>query len=182
MRDDVSSLIRRGDGRDAQPVAVVHVQAWQAAYRGLLPDQYLDELSVAERSTLWQKLLNDGVRMLVAEQVGTAGLAGFASCGPSRDDGARGRCGELYALYTHPSVWGSGIGRALHDAAVADLVDQQFLDATLWVLDGNQRALRFYERHGWQPDGGVRVEQLPGARLLERRYTRPLINTGPGSR
>jgi GNAT superfamily N-acetyltransferase len=77
-------------------------------------------------------------------------------CGRSRDrDLDPAATGELYALYVHPDAWGDGHGSVLHEAAVKHLAANGFGSAVLWVLAGNRRGRRFYERHGWRTDGGV---------------------------
>jgi hypothetical protein len=42
--------------------------------------------------------------------------------------------------------------------------------ATLWVLEDNLRARRFYEREGWILDGGRRDEAFLGVTVPEVRY------------
>ena len=69
--------------------------------------------------------------------------------------------GWLEAMYVRPSAWGSGLADELHAAAVAELGRRGTERARLWVLDGNGRARRFYERHGWRPDGSSRVVEFP---------------------
>lgn len=73
-------------------------------------------------------------------------VVGVVLAGPDPDDTA---IGHLARLYVDPERWGAGIGTALHDAAVSDLTDRGFPAATLWVLEDNLRARRWYERHGW---------------------------------
>ena len=103
--------------------------------------------------------------MLVAEDGGS--VVGFASCGESRDAAGEG---ELYAIYALPEAWGSGVGRALMAAALEALRASGFATASLWVLEDNPRARRFYEREGWTPDGGRRGEELLGVAITEVRY------------
>jgi GNAT superfamily N-acetyltransferase len=67
----------------------------------------------------------------------------------------------LEAIYVRPAVWGSGVAGELHDAAVAELRARGVERAQLWVLERNDRARRFYERRGWQPDGTSRVVEFP---------------------
>ena len=158
---------------DVDAVANLHVLAWRAAYRGLLPDDYLAGLSVGARRRLWGDLLDTGLQLLLAWRDGL--LLGFVSSGASRDGDALAHVGEIYALYVHPDVWGTGVGLRLHDAALAALSAQQLRETTLWVLDGNTRARHFYSRHGWEADGTARLEEVPGARLRELRYRRALV-------
>lgn len=173
-RGRVAPPVRPATVDDATALAELHVAAWRVAYQGLLPDEFLDGLSVVDREQVWRGLLGQGVRVVVAEQSSGDRLLGFASFGAERTGQEGSGRGELYALYVHPDLWRTGVGRALHDEALAGLLASQHAEATLWVLDGNERARRFYERHGWRPDGARRVEEVPGARLCELRYRRRL--------
>jgi putative acetyltransferase len=67
----------------------------------------------------------------------------------------------LEAIYVRPAAWGSGLAGELHDAAVEELRARGVDRARLWVLERNDRARRFYERRGWQPDGTSRVVEFP---------------------
>jgi GNAT superfamily N-acetyltransferase len=60
----------------------------------------------------------------------------------------------------------------LHSAAVAELRDRGFREATLWVIEANPRARRFYEREGWHPDGVERREEIGEVEVTEVRYRR----------
>jgi GNAT superfamily N-acetyltransferase len=138
---------------DARAVAEVHVGSWQWAYRGQLPDDYLDGLSVEERRSMWTQRLADpdpGVLVAVDDEGTTIG---FVSVGPSRDDDANPGTGELEAIYLVLKAAGTGTGRLLLEAAEALMRDAGYTRATLWVLETNQRARRFYERAGWAFDG-----------------------------
>ena len=141
--------IREADPKDAEAIAGVHVRSWQAAYRGQLTDDYLDGLSVAERVEQHRGALEapGEYRTWVAEEGG--GIVGFAVTGPSQDADADDRTGELYAVYLEPARFGDGIGKRLSDHAIADLRERGFRTATLWVLETNAGARRFYERHGF---------------------------------
>jgi ribosomal protein S18 acetylase RimI-like enzyme len=158
---------------DAAPIARVHARAWQWAYRGLIPDAYLDGLAgqIDRRTIWWQENLSKpapGERVWVVEAGGQ--IVGFASAGPSRDADAGSDTGELYAIYLDADVAGRGFGRALLATVVEHLCQREFRWATLWVLGSNMRARRFYEAAGWQFEGTTRTEQRPGFVLEELRY------------
>ena len=82
--------------------------------------------------------------------------------------------GEILRLYTHPRAWGGGAGRALLDRALDALRDAGCRQAWLNTEERNERARRFYERHGWREEGPPRVRDWHGARLREPRYVRDL--------
>jgi GNAT superfamily N-acetyltransferase len=164
-------VIRQAVAEDGRAIAEVHVASWLAAYRGLLPDEALDALDVDARAARWHASLADGTSSaLVGED--EDGIYGWATVGSSRDPDAGGEIGELWGLYLHPDRWDEGLGRELHDAALDELREQRFSAATLWVLEGNDRATRFYERQGWRADGSMRSDRVGELRTLveEVRY------------
>ena len=79
-------------------------------------------------------------------------LAGWALFGPSIDADLPDD-GQVYAIYALPAFWSAGVGHALMIDAEARLRAAGFTRAHLWVLEGNDRAASFYERHGWREDG-----------------------------
>jgi len=164
--------------RDARPgdenaVADVHVRSWQSAYRGLLPDQYLDGLRPEHRIPGYRFGQGEATvpRTLLALESGA--LLGFATFGASRDEDAPG-AGELFALYVDPQRWRTGAGRALLLRAREGLHAGGHRKAILWVLRGNEPAERFYEEDGWRRDGASRWEDPWGVRSQVFRFTRAL--------
>jgi len=163
----VSRVVRPARPADAPGIAEVHVTGWQVGYRGLIDDAYLDALSVADRTEVWAQRLNEGARVLVADD---AGVLGFVTHGPARDDDVPAATGEVQALYVGPGSWGSGVGTALLDAALGALAADGCDGCLLWALAANVRARTFYERRGWVTDGRVKTEDHRGLLLSEVRY------------
>jgi GNAT superfamily N-acetyltransferase len=169
--------VRRATTDDAGSIAFVHVRSWQAAYRGHVPDEFLDALSVGNRTDAWVPILGglDPPRVSVLVLLDDAGsVLGFASLGPSRDDDAVPESGEVMAIYLLPATWGTGGGRQLMNEAVDELRRGGFTDASLWVLDTNARARRFYERAGWAADGTAKDDSWGAFVLHEVHYRRRL--------
>jgi GNAT superfamily N-acetyltransferase len=169
--------IRRAVIEDAPQIGEVHVRSWQGAYRGLIPQDYLDGLDPAQRAEMWTRRLGrmdwDRGGCLVAADAD--GVHGFADFGPSRDDDAdKRRVGEVTAIYLAPSAWGTGCGRELMTAALQHLAAAGYDEATLWVLDTNARARRFYEIAGFRADGAEQIDDRHTAVLRELRYRRAL--------
>jgi ribosomal protein S18 acetylase RimI-like enzyme len=175
------TVIRAARVADAPQIAVVHVLSWQGAYRGLLPQAYLDGLDPAQRVGRWERSLAEANRgrngVLVADASGT--LLGFVGYSPSRDgDADPGRAGEIDAIYLLPRAWGKGVGRRLMDAALGRLGEAKFEQVRLWVLDSNVRARRFYEAGGWHADGAQKVDESRGFPVTQVRYQRTLPSSG----
>jgi GNAT superfamily N-acetyltransferase len=169
--------VRRGTVDDAAGIAAVHVASWQVAYRGLLPTAFLDALSVADRQTRWSHTLaNPGPRIDTLVATLADRIVGFAGVGLRRCENPRDDDGELYAIYLHPDRWGHGIGFHLQSTALARLRELGFTTATLRVLSGNERAISFYRRTGWQENGATGVHTfLDGTRLPEIELHRQLV-------
>jgi ribosomal protein S18 acetylase RimI-like enzyme len=165
--------IRAATVDDAEAIARLHIRVWQVAYRGHIPDDYLDGLDRdLPRRVGWRReLLADtsgAGRTWLAELDGR--LVAFLDTGPSRDADANEWTGEVFALYVDQALAGRGIGRALMAHGVEDMRARGFVEATLWVLSSNEQARRFYEAMGWRPDGTEKIESRPGLELRELRY------------
>jgi GNAT superfamily N-acetyltransferase len=164
-------VVRAARPEDARPVAEVHVASWRHAYRGLLPDEYLDRLSVDDREAMWHGAFADPdpkSGALVAEAGGR--IVGFASFGPSRDGDVPDGTGEVPAIYVEPAVLGTGVGREHFEAVTLALRDAGFARATLWVLEANASARRFYEKAGWAWDGALSTHMFDCANEPVVRY------------
>lgn len=166
-------FLRRAQPEDNDAVAEVHVRSWQVAYRGLMPDEYLDLLNPADRASRYTfGDLDPGLpqtMVAVDRQV----ICGFATVAPCHDDDMSS-AGELYGIYVHPDWWNRGVGRILISDARDRLAHLGFDEAVLWVLVGNVRAERFYEKDGWRSDGQRRLAEVHGITVDELRYLRPL--------
>ncbi len=170
----MSTVIRAGMPSDAEAMGRLHVRAWQAAYRGVMPDEYLDGLLASERIGMWEGRLarTDLPPLLVAVVDGN--VVGFAVFGGENTakNTAEGdaRRGELYAMNLDPDQWGRGIGRALLREATASLAQLGYVEAVLWVVPENTRARSLYESEGWIADGGIATEEVLGATVTDIRY------------
>jgi GNAT superfamily N-acetyltransferase len=106
---------------DAAAVAAVHVRSWQDAYRGMLPDAYLDGLSVERRSEVWSRILSETDLPRTGTFVLEEGLdvIGFVHVAPTRDDDLPASTGEVTGIYITPTSWRLGGGRQLMDRLTA---------------------------------------------------------------
>lgn len=169
---------------DADAIATAHIDGWRVAYRGLLPDEYLDAGEFAStrrerwRAWTWKSLPESQLFVVTSDKR----VVGFAHAGPEREppevpasdpaSTGAGR-GEVYAFYIHPSAWGSGGAAALMSRCEEYLRDEGFTSVVLWVLRDNPRARAFYEKAGWQLTGReskFSPSGVPDAELPEVEY------------
>ncbi len=165
--------VRAATAADAVAIATIHVRSWQAAYRGLLPQSYLDGLDPLERREQWETILEDrrwpgtGTLVLVEDDI----VIGFAAISASRDDDVdRFAVGELQTLYLTPGVWRRGGGSLLLLAVQSHLGRAGFTEASAWVLETNARARTFYEQHHWRFDGTSKPHDWGTFTVTDVRY------------
>ena len=153
---------------DAATVARIHVAAWRVGYNGLMPSAVLDALDIGERTEMWSELLSQpdpGARFLAEYSGSAVGFVVGARESPFADGEA-----EVFSIYVDPAAWRVGAGSALLDAAVGAIRADGPRPVILWVLDGNERACRFYESRGWYFDGGRKDEMIQGHAVAHLRY------------
>ncbi|MFJ1925249.1 MULTISPECIES: GNAT family N-acetyltransferase [unclassified Streptomyces] len=168
-------LIRDMTIDDCEAVSAVRVRGWRSAYAGLMPQAYLDAMSVTADAERRRGYFTEGneVVNVVAERAGL-GVIGWAAYGPYRENGARLARGELYAIYVLPELTGRGVGRALLSEVLARAGAAGHPDLALWVLRENAPARRFYARAGFRPDGAQESFEVDGVPVPEVRYVRRL--------
>lgn len=156
---------------DCPRVAEIRVRGWQTAYKGMMPQAYLDELDPAddvERLRARFEQAVEGVVNLVAEWDGD--VVGWACHGPYREGEVRTAEAELYAIYVDPNRLARGVGRALLRESVARCTAAGHGRMLLWVLQENTNARRFYEKAGFAPDGTAEPFEVEGTEVPEVRY------------
>jgi len=186
--------IRPAVPNDAQAVARIRVLGWRFAYQGLVPQGYLDSLNVAEDTERMRGYLsqlpqnlppinlasvqgpNDGEKrsfMLAVRDDAVLGFCHFSAAPNNTDRVERATPGgtmngRLHSLYIDPDALGQGIGHALMSHALSTFAAWGCERAHLWVLEGNSRAVSFYERQGWQLTGDTKVDRSFGPELHEQ--------------
>lgn len=168
--------VREMEAADVEAVSTIRVRGWQAAYAGIVPQTYLDAMTVEDdASRRRERVSQPGRQSLDLVALGDRGPVGWICFGPCRSEvPGPGRVGEVYALYVSPDLIGQGIGRRLLEEAHRQMKSQGFEVSALWVLSDNQRARRFYERSGYQADGAAQDGAYDEITLTELRYQRVL--------
>jgi GNAT superfamily N-acetyltransferase len=173
----VEPLIRLARPEDAGGIALVHIRSWQQAYRGLMPAALLAGLSLAKWTLDWQERLAAPARTtLVLEDAGV--IQGWVAFGPARGEDDAGDAGEVYGIYLAPEYWSKSLGKRLLVRAEDLLRQSGHFQISLWVVDANVRARRFYEKLGYLRDGSDREIDRGGMALNQLRYSKRLPRPG----
>lgn len=124
--------------------AFVHWRSWQEAYPGIVSQDYLDRLTLDKCERMAFSWPDD--TLVAKENDRVIGFVCYGDRGEEAPD-----VGEIFALYVLADYYGKGVGRKLMDSGLEQL--KRFSQVRLWVLKENRRAIRFYEKCGFQPDG-----------------------------
>ena len=161
--------IRAARAGDEELMGAVWVAAGRQAWPHIFGEDSLKTIEPPDESFREQITQDDSRTILVAECDGE--VVAFAVLRASPDDDADGRAvGQLGMFYSHPSMWGRGVGRALLAAALESLRAGGYSEATLWTSEENHRPRRIYERAGWCLDGASHVRSWLGVEFRELRY------------
>lgn len=131
--------------------AFVHWKAWQEAYPGMISQEYLDSMTL-EKCTKIAFHWKDGI-CIAKEGEKVIGFTGYG-----HREGDPPEVGEVFAMYVLSDYYGKGVGKSLMDAALAQL--RGFREICLWTLKENRRAIRFYQKCGFVPDGREKTNEV----------------------
>lgn len=153
--------VRSAEVSDAQEIASIHVNSWKSAFKGLMPERYINSYTLDQRNTEWLNVLgSNSEHVIVAEKENS--LVGFLSFNNKSIDTL-----ELSKLYLCPSIYSKGVGYLLmkqfENSAKASGINQ----LSLYVLDNNQAAIKFYSKHGFKLADGYVAEDFEGETIID---------------
>lgn len=143
--------------------AFVHWKAWHETYPGLVSQEYLDAFTLDKCETM---AFNWRDNLIVA--IDNNKVVGFVGYGDGGDEAPN--IGEIFALYVLPEYYGTGVGSELMKAGLKQLID--YPEVCLWVLKGNKRAIRFYEKCSFDFSGEELVSPTIAATELRMKLMR----------
>ncbi|MGE5380002.1 MAG: N-acetyltransferase family protein [Methylocystaceae bacterium] len=160
--------IRSALAEDALTISQIHASSWKAGYRGIVPQQYLDDLSDQYWVTLFQKAITEDlfqVKLILEDNI----PVGCISYGKARDK-KLSSWAEIIALYIHPNYFRRGYGQRLLNTAFEELKSNSYKSCYLWVLKENTNARYFYEKNGFHCSSDENNVEVAGEKLIDVRY------------
>lgn len=144
----VTSKLRRPSPGDAEAIAAV-IAAGFESYRAFAPRGWEPPDRNAE--LLRERLALPEVWAAVAEEGDEVrGVVAFRPMLSERWSGSRvPGFAHVWLLFVHPGSWRRGVGRSLHDLAVAEMAAQGFRRARLWTPVRAEAARALYNGAGW---------------------------------
>ena len=162
------SNIRWAQVEDAEALGTIHAESWKTAYKNIMPDDFLNNISIEKRQKRFEQVLADKTEenaVIVYDDK----VVGFICLGKARDEDLDESYGEIWGIYLHPDQWRKGFGRVLINWGVKELESRGDKKIVLWVLEENYKARSFYENIGFAQDGTFKEIKI-GKVLKEMRY------------
>lgn len=149
---------------DFDAISAIYAESWKVAYKGIVPQDYLDALP----TNYWSKTLATSAWDILVmsknnKYIGTASLC------PARDESMEG-WGEIISIYLLPAYYHQGYGTMLLNRAIQELELKGFKKIYLWVFEENYKAQKFYEHVGFQKSKDRLSFEIGGKKLYEIRY------------
>lgn len=164
-----SLTFRHASPADAEAIGDLFVLAGRTGWAAFLSRDQLDQIQGQPDKWL-ERIggLDPNPDIVLAED--DDGLVGFIWVHQCGDLDLTRPTGEVGTFYTHPRVWGAGVGRLLMERGLDRLRDLGFTESVLWTEERNERPRRIYQRMGWTLDGATRVRDYQGVPIAEVRH------------
>lgn len=164
--------IRYANINDAKILGEIHSLSWKEAYKGIIPDEILSNRTPEKRQKHFENAISEGGEEIAIILVDDKPI-GFIRIGKCRDVDKSSSYGEIWGIYLLEEWWNKGLGYESMVWGLNELAKRQYKKVTLWVLEENLRARRFYEKIGFQHDGTIKEIQI-GRKLNEYRYVKDI--------
>ena len=132
--------IRQATPADAPDIAKVNVESWRSTYKGIVPDQYLNGMSLEKRERQWRLIIENPDSIVLVAELEGGRIIGYISGGRERS-GKSPFEGELYAIYLLKDCQRKGI---------REMRNQHITNMLVWVIEENPSKC-FYELIGGKP-------------------------------
>lgn len=154
----------RRDTDDIYEISNVYEQSWKYAYRGIIPQEYLESIPTGQ----WANGLRQPGRhsLLLFDDRKLLGTSSYCRAREEDMDGY----GEIVSIYLLPEAVHRGYGRMLMQAVLTELKKMGYQKVYLWVLEENENARRFYERFGFTTSGKSCADTYAGREVREVQY------------
>jgi len=150
--------IRRAESGDESLLLKIRLEALSES-----PDAFGSTLDRERARTAadWQKWLSPSATFVLETNIGAQGIVAGV---PDATDPA---VVHLMAMWVHPALRGSEAASALVQSVLTWAQERGASSVRLDVIEGNERARRLYERHGFRATGNINVRPRDGARELQ---------------
>jgi GNAT superfamily N-acetyltransferase len=150
---------------DAKGIAKVHVDSWRTTYKGIIPEDFLNNLSYEQRTELWIRNISRTDNYIIVAEDYEGKIIGFADCW-KRETNTVPNSTDLTSIYLLEAYQGKGIGKMLLKQLFLNVKTQGYQKVFVEVLEEN-KTCSFYEHFGAKLYKTVQIKM--GGKLLDER-------------
>lgn len=164
----MSVIIKTATIKDSKIISEIHALSWKVAYKGIIPQEYLDDLKDDFWVIAFQNWISNNILtvQLLCENETPVGCIAY---GKARDEKFLD-WGEIVSIYILPDYWRKGYGHKLLETALTDMKSKGYQNCYLWVLRDNYRAKKFYEKYGFYCNNDEFTFEINNKSLTDERY------------
>jgi len=144
-------VYRKANAADAPAVARVHVESWHKSFAGIVPKEFLDNLTIEKREQAFRQRFDEANYKMFVAETAKNGIVGFADFGKARESDF-GFEAELYAIYLLREFQGKKIGENLFRLCQQEMISDRINSMYLMALKVSPYK-SFYEKMGGQIAG-----------------------------
>jgi len=163
--------IRKAIPEDAYIFADCHISCWQSAYKNIVPQEYLENMSIEKEKRVENyksSLANQGNCSYYCV-MNSEKMIGFIIINIKHNDD-NSNTGEIWAIYLIEEFCGKNYGEKLLNFAINELNRKEQKNIFLWVFEENHRARHFYEKYNFSYNGIKREVDWYGKPLVQLQY------------
>ena len=167
--------VRNAVRGEANQIAKIHVDSWQVAYRGLMPQSYIDQFTRERRERMWTRVMTEQLANLIVveKQKEIVGFLSYELPNHSSED----KTAIVTCCYVSPLYFGQGAGSALFDELETRLLSTPVMQISLKALDTNKQGLNFYKKCGFVRSGDEESEVIDDMTLNDVTLVKYIART-----
>lgn len=152
--------VRKSRLSDLEQIALIHVKSWETAFKGLMPERYINNYTLEDRNAEWLSVLGSGSESVIVAEDNNK-LGGFLSYSENVN------FLNLSKLYLCPSMYGKGVGGLLMKQMENEALTASLDLIRLYVLNNNKSAINFYSKQGFEFGDGFESEEFEGETIID---------------
>lgn len=139
--------VRQATILDVAGIAKVHVDSWRTTYKGIMRQDFLDNLTYSSREALWQRSIESEGNVILVAVNEEEQIVGFTSGSKTQEGEYPNYDADVTAIYLFQGEQGKGIGKAMLHQLFAEFKKLNYSSSIVKVLEDNS-SCRFYEAMG----------------------------------
>lgn len=145
-------IIRKVTNGDEKALAFIQTESWKSAFKGIVQEELLSKCTELDRAKNMYRslLLKEKGNGYLLEVNGKPHCIAYWNSSRESD---MSEYAELICIHSLEDNWHKGYGSKMMERVLSDVKDSGYSKIMLWVFEENSRAIGFYKKYGFVPNG-----------------------------